>query len=219
MRTLISALGLLVFSIATNSSIAAAKDTVDGDALYQENCSACHGQRAEGNIDFLAPVLAGYPVNYLLRQIGYFLRGFRTGGDSIEMIKDMIEVQETLSADELHSITIYLSGLEIPVLEQEVQPIVEGEAEGEGLRESRLFKGCSSCHGKNAAGNNELSAPRLTAQYGWYIKSQLVGYRAGHRGTQAEDRFGRQMKSSADAIASEADIDKLVNYLLTLGAK
>ena len=215
MRTLIAALGLLVFSIATNSSIAAAKDTVDGEALYLDNCSACHGQRAEGNIDFLAPVLAGYPVNYLLRQIGYFLRGFRTGGHSIEMIKDMIEIQETLSADELHSITIYLSGLELPVLEQEVQHIVEEQ----WLRESRLFKGCSSCHGENAAGNTELSAPRLTAQYGWYIKSQLVGYRAGHRGTQAEDRFGRQMKSSADAIASEADIDKLVNYLLTLGAK
>ena len=215
MRTLIAALGLLVFSIATNSSIAEAEDAVDGEALYRDNCSACHGQRAEGNIDFLAPVLAGYPVNYLLRQIGYFLRGFRTGGHSIEMIKDMVEIQETLSADELHSITIYLSGLELPVLEQEVQHIVEEQ----GLRESRLFKGCSSCHGENAAGNTELSAPRLTAQYGWYIKSQLVGYRAGHRGTQAEDRFGRQMKSSADAIASEADIDKLVNYLLTLGAK
>jgi len=208
---MIAALSLLTISIAANSSIAKADDTVDGEALYRDNCSACHGQSAEGNIDFLAPVLAGYPVNYLLRQIGYFLRGFRTGGESTEMINDMIAIQETLSADELHSITIYLAGLEIPVLQQEVQPI--------GLRERRLFSACSSCHGAKATGNNELSAPRLTSQYDWYIKSQLVGYRAGHRGTHAEDRFGRQMKSSADAIASEADIDTLVNYLLTLDVK
>ena len=208
MKAIIATLVLLVVSL-TSLPTAAEGFSVDGSALYLDNCSTCHGQYAEGNIEFMVPALAGYPSNYLLRQIGLFLTGQRTGVDEAGRIKKMIASQNKLTVDELVQITNYLAELDIPTLQQDIKPV--------GLYERTLYsKGCSSCHGADASGVEAQGAPRLTGQYYWYIKSQLVSFREGHRGTHDGDNYGRQMKMMADQIATDADIDILANYLLTL---
>ncbi len=209
MKAMVTALVVLI--VGLSSSLTNAEDVPgnSGGALYRDNCSVCHGRHAEGNIDFRVPVLAGYPSSYLLRQIGLFLTGQRTGEDETGRIKTMITTQNELSADELVQISMYLSELDIPVLKQDISSV--------GLRERDFYsRSCSGCHGADASGNEVQGSPRLTGQYDWYIKSQLAGFRAGHRGTHDGDKYGRQMKMMADAIATDADIDALANYLLTL---
>lgn len=206
MRGLRSLTVAAALTVLSTQAIAA-----DGEEFYADYCSACHGEVAEGNPDLMAPVLAGYTASYTLRQMDHFVTGRRTGEDEMGLIEGMVDILGDLGEGEKTAIADYLAALDIPALEQQFRPA--------GFRERGLYSGCSSCHEADGAGNEQLGAPRLTGQYKWYIEAQLTGFRAGHRGTDPDDRFGRQMKAMADAIGSDADIELLSNYLLAVGAK
>ena len=139
------------------------------------------------------------------------MAGTCTGDDEMGMVEGMIDIQRDLSADELAQIVEYLAGVDIPVFEHRFQPT--------GFGMHGIFSQCGSCHEADGTGNDELNAPRLTGQYGSYLKSQIVGIRTNQRGTHKYDMFGRQMKAMAEAIRSDEDIDALVNYVLKLGSE
>lgn len=89
-------------------------------------------------------------------------------------------------------------------------------AAGDAVAGKAAFAVCAACHGQNAEGNIAMNAPRLAGQQGWYIRRQLDGFKAGHRGTKPGDTFGMQMKPMASAVAAPAAVDNLIAYIETL---
>lgn len=79
-----------------------------------------------------------------------------------------------------------------------------------------LFTACQACHGANGEGNKALNAPSLVNQSPWYLKRQLLAYKAGRRGNHPEDIYGQQMAAIAGTIADEAAMDALVAYIDSL---
>lgn len=49
----------------------------NGNNLYQGNCGACHGGKAEGNPALKSPRLVGLDASYIKRQFAYFRDGVR----------------------------------------------------------------------------------------------------------------------------------------------
>lgn len=54
-----------------------------GQALYQRDCSGCHGARGEGHAQRFVPVLAGQHEAYLLRQIRAIAAGRRANAHPV----------------------------------------------------------------------------------------------------------------------------------------
>lgn len=75
---------------------------------------------------------------------------------------------------------------------------------------------CAACHGQQAEGNQAMGSPRLAGQPAWYLKSQLLAYRAGLRGVKPNDAFGAQMRPMAMQLANDAAIDQVVSYIVSL---
>ncbi len=75
---------------------------------------------------------------------------------------------------------------------------------------------CMACHGPSGEGNPALNAPRLAGQGAWYVRRQLMAFRAGVRGAHAEDTFGAQMRAFASMLPDESAIRNLAAYIETL---
>jgi cytochrome c oxidase subunit 2 len=71
--------------------------------------------------------------------------------------------------------------------------------EGDAARGAQLYMVCSACHGTDGRGSHELHTPSLVGQYDWYIARQLAHFRAGLRGVNPSDVYGRQMAPIASA--------------------
>jgi cytochrome c oxidase subunit 2 len=75
---------------------------------------------------------------------------------------------------------------------------------------------CAACHGQEGEGNKALNAPKLTGQGDWYLRRQLKGYKAGHRGAHEDDTYGRQMAPMAMTLANDAAIENVIAHINTL---
>jgi cytochrome c oxidase subunit 2 len=75
---------------------------------------------------------------------------------------------------------------------------------------------CAACHGAQAEGQLALNAPKLSGQDPNYLKEQLRKYKAGIRGTHADDIYGRQMQPMAATLANGSMIDNVVAYIGSL---
>lgn len=80
----------------------------------------------------------------------------------------------------------------------------------------QLYAACAACHGDQAQGNRALNAPSLVNQQGWYLIRQLQHFRAGVRGTHAEDPYGAQMLPMARSLANEQAVIDVVAYIGSL---
>ena len=63
---------------------------------------------------------------------------------------------------------------------------------------------CSSCHGKEALGNENSKSPLLAGQFDWYIVSSVNEFQSGKRGAAG-------MK--APHTVSESDLKAIATYL------
>ena len=72
--------------------------------------------------------------------------------------------------------------------------------------ESEVFDNrlCTSCHGAEGRGDEEVQAPRLAGIEDWYLMRQLQNFRNGLRGVHQGDIDGAAMRA---AIASFSDED------------
>lgn len=75
---------------------------------------------------------------------------------------------------------------------------------------------CAACHGAQAEGQAALNAPKLSGQDPAYLKRQLHNYKAGIRGTHAEDLFGRQMQPMAATLVNDTLVNNVVAYIGSL---
>jgi cytochrome c553 len=82
------------------------------------------------------------------------------------------------------------------------QLFLEGDAK-------RGVNACASCHGTDARG--AALVPALRGQQMYYLRDQLLNWRAGQRNNSP----ARVMNQATDAL-SDADIDALARYLSQL---
>jgi len=117
-----------------------------GAILFSENCTACHGREARGNIVIGAPDLT---------DSGDFLYG----GDGKSILTSILDGRtgampafaSSLSSDEISDLAHYVASL-------------SGRSHDSlrGALGKRLFSNCVPCHGADGKGNQAMGAPNLT---------------------------------------------------------
>ena len=80
--------------------------------------------------------------------------------------------------------------------------------------QSLANKVCVTCHGAEGKGNPVVGAPRLSGIEPWYLRNQLMAFRANYRGTQKDYIPGYEMQDSVARLSDE-EIEALVAYIGT----
>jgi cytochrome c oxidase subunit 2 len=180
-----------------------------GAALYAV-CSACHGQRGEGNMALNAPKIAGASPWYIRRQIANYQagrRGTQELGDTVGMT--MAPMAATLTTPEaIENVIAYIQTLP----DEPAEPTIAGDVNAG--RET--YQTCAACHGPNGEGRWNTNAPRLAGMSDWYLANQLENFRQRIRGAHEEDIYGDQMSMLASILKSEDAIDNVIAYINTL---
>jgi cytochrome c553 len=79
-----------------------------------------------------------------------------------------------------------------------------------------LYATCSSCHGDNGAGNDDVKAPRIAGTDDWYLATELRKFKNGIRGVSPKDREGRLMRPMARTLTDDDAVRNVVAYIETL---
>ncbi len=187
-----------------------ARAQLEGEAYYNDlYCQTCHGVDGVGNVGVQAPRLAGMEPWYLQRQLEIFRDGIR-GTHAMDFQGSEMQPMAALLTDEGIADVVEWVG-SWPYVPAEIT--IEGDA-GAG---AALYGTCATCHGNAAQGSEALGAPALAGQNDWYLVTQLTNFKAGYRGSHAQDSQGSQMMSFARMLADEKAITDVVSYINTLG--
>ena len=216
--TLLSLLGCLIScGDTTNGSIAsqpgpmtASLSGSPGAAIWQGQCSACHGAAGEGNAALGAPALTQLSAEYLARQLRHFINGVRGAHPDDAAGKRMALSVANLDEADVVGLAMLIA--------TELPPARPASAnKGDASRgEDYYVNLCSACHGGNAQGNDALGAPALAGVNDWYLKSSYESYLEGLRGIHTNDFYGLQMARLAPALANSDDINDVVAFIATL---
>ncbi|XQW86411.1 c-type cytochrome [Thalassotalea piscium] len=190
----------MLFSVF-NTSVHAKKMPM----VYQQ-CVVCHGEKAEGNKNLKAPVLAGQSEAYLNRQLLNFANGLRGHHPKDTFGSQMVAISQQLDLNkEVPQLAAYLSALPIPVKQLDI--------EGNMKNGSRYYQArCGACHGGKAQGNPLMNAPRLSGQSIDYLKRQMINFATEVRGTHQSDKFGRQM-AMMSKVSSGQELNDIFYYI------
>ena len=85
-----------------------------------------------------------------------------------------------------------------------------------GGKGEALFKLCSTCHGNQGEGRQDLDAPAIAGLPSWYTKKQLEKFSNGKRGKHAKDIAGMRMRPMARTLASEKEMQAVADYVAGL---
>ncbi len=187
---------------------AAAGDAAAGKTLYA-TCTACHGPAGQGNKALNAPKIAGQEDWYLTRQLQNYKKGIRGTHAEDTYGKQMAPMAMTLADDAaIANVVAYI--LTFP----DTAPAAT--VSGDVAKGEVLYKTCIACHGPNGEGNKALNAPKLTGMSDWYSVTQLKNFKAGIRGSHADDTYGKQMAPMAMTLADDQAIADVVAYINSL---
>ena len=75
---------------------------------------------------------------------------------------------------------------------------------------------CSQCHGSEGEGMRLALAPSLAGLPEWYVKRQLDGFRAGHRGRHFDDISGMRMRPMARVLQSDEDVAAAAAFIASM---
>jgi len=96
---------------------------------------------------------------------------------------------------------------------------VHSQQSAKKANENKHFNGiryyqakCGACHGGQAQGNKAFNAPKLSGLSTAYLKRQMDNFSMGIRGTEAKDKFGRQMAMMAKTT-SGTELDDIIYYI------
>jgi cytochrome c oxidase subunit 2 len=198
----------LLLPVLAAGTASAAGDPAAGKALYG-TCIACHGPAGQGNKALNAPKIAGLDDWYLMRQLQNYKKGIRGTHAEDTYGKQMAPMAMTLGDDTaIANVAAYIGTFP----DKPAEATVEGDAaRGEGL-----YKTCIACHGQKGEGNKTLNAPGLAGMSDWYAVTQLKNFKAGIRGSHADDTYGKQMAPMAMTLADDQAIADVVAYINTL---
>lgn len=205
---------LLLMALATSSLFApafaqqyAAIDT-SVQPLSNKICATCHGAYGQGNAVVGAPSLAGLESWYLKEQLIKFRDSIRGEQKDYIPAHEMRAAVAELSEAEMDEVVAYI----------ETWDVTPGATTviGDTVRGAGLYANCSACHGLSATGNRALSAPALVNRDDWYLRRQLKLFQSGYRGQHPEDIAGAQMRSAAQLLKSDEDINDVLAHIGTL---
>lgn len=148
-----------------------------GRAAFNENCAACHGVGAGGQVgQFPALIdddwLWGGKIDDIVQTVSYGIRsGHEETRDSM-----MPAFAEMLSADEIDAVAAY-----VMTLSEAAADATRGALPGAPV----YVQNCASCHGDKGQGGRDIGAPRLSDAIWLYggskdaIKRQVAAPRMG----------------------------------------
>lgn len=195
------------------SPLMPAAQAADGKQLYTQQCVACHGAAGTGNAALQAPPLAGADADYIARQLRQFRSRVR-GGESAQGPAATMQAIAQALPDEaaLQAVAQYIGRFKPLIAKPEsgLSPALLNKGRA-------LFAVCVACHGAHGEGAPALAAPRLTHLPAWYLRSQLLAYRDGKRGSHPEDRQGQQMRQvAAELLADDEDLRAVAAFVSSL---
>ena len=92
----------------------------------------------------------------------------------------------------------------------------QAEPPGDATAGAAGYAVCAACHGAQGEGNPALNAPKLAGQQDWYLKRQLNNFKAGSRGANDKDTYGKTMAPMAQTLPDETAINNVIAYIKTL---
>lgn len=175
-----------------------------GKAIYT-TCAGCHGNAAEGRDYMYAPDLTGQAGDYLIRQITNFREGKRGKADDAHGFQMVGRATAIPGPEGVKAVVSYIATLPktpaAPIARRAVPAAIGG-----------LIETCATCHGAAGEGNPDMQAPALNRLEKGYIAQQLINFRDGKRGYEAEDAAGAMMAASAKDIPGKEAIAALAEY-------
>lgn len=176
-------------------------------------CIACHGQKGEGNSAMGAPNIAGMDAWYLNKQLEDFSLGRRGNKPGDTYGSQMRAMAGTVAnpADRL-ALSNYIAQLPKTPPPAPPKSAVKANLANGSTQFNAL---CSACHNSNGRGNKALAAPRLAGVDNVYLARQYANFRTGKRGTDPNDKMGKQMAAISKLLDAKAERDVFA-YINTL---
>ena len=202
------ALPLLLLATAACDATPPPVGMARGAELF-ETCAPCHGDNAEGSPEIEAPAIAGLPQWYVEEQLRGFQAGFR--GRHAEDIAGLrmrpMAVSLTREGD-IESVAEYVASLEAAY----PASTLDGNS---GAGASLYTTLCTTCHGPEGLGDQNLHAPPIVQLDDWYLLSQLQNFKSGARGAREGDVWGSTMRPNTLAMTDQSMMD-VIAYVQTL---
>ena len=202
----LSSLVLSLFMLAAGSAAAAETkppfkpDLAKGQALAA-SCLGCH--TADGSRGLPAnPILQGQHPEYLVKQLTEFKSGKRKNAV-------MMGMAATLSDEDMrHVAAFYASKKAKEGFATNKETLARGEQIYRGGIVSKQVPACASCHAPNGAGM-PAQYPAMRGQHAEYTESQLLSFRSGARGNNAQ-------MMTISAKMNDAEIKAVADYIAGL---
>ena len=177
--------------------------------LY-DGCVQCHGENGEGNQDLGAPAIGGLERWYVKAQLRKFKKSQRGWHIDDMAGKRMQPMAMAMDTDEkVDLIAAYVASLP----RTNPAPTLEG---GNPETGKIYFATCVQCHGADARGNIDEFGPPLAGASDWYLLTQLQNFKAGARGTHADDVTGAKMRPFSMTLPTEQAMKDVIAYIGTL---
>ncbi len=201
-----SAIALILAALVAAPVLAAeAKPAFKPDlakgAATAATCQACH--TADGSRGSPAnPILAGQHPEYIVKQLTEFKSGKRKNAVMAGMAAALTE------EDMKNVAAFYASKQAKPGFAKNKATVGQGEQIYRGGIAGKQVPACAGCHSPNGAGMPS-QYPRLAGQHGDYTEAQLLAFRSGARGNNA------QMTAIANKM-NDAEIKAVSDYIAGL---
>ncbi len=202
-QSLLAPVALMLAALSFQVTAAEAKPAFKPDLAKGQQlattCLACH--TADGTRGVPAnPILAAQHPEYLVKQLVEFKSGKRKNAV-------MAGMAATLSEDDMkHVAAFYASKPVIPGFAKDKDTVSLGEQIWRGGILGKAVPACAGCHSPNGAGL-PAQYPRMGGQHGDYTEAQLLAFRSGLRGNNAQmsavaaKMNDREIKAVADYVA------------------
>ena len=203
------ALALLSFAVCAGplaaAEPAAKPDSVKGQSIAAQVCSACHG--ADGNSPTPAnPKLASQVPEYLQKQLGNFKPAPGKRAERENPI--MGGMAAGLSTADIRDVAAYYAAQRAkPGAVKTQDALALGRKIWRGGDMTKGLPACAGCHGASGAGM-PAQYPRLAGQYAEYTEAQLKAFRSGERRNDAN-----KMMQAIAARMSDPEIRAVADYI------
>ncbi len=207
MKSLVAtALSAATLALMTGAAFAATPapafkaDAAKGQQL-SASCGACHTQ--DGSRGTPAnPILAAQHPEYITKQLVEFKSGKRKNAIMSGMAAALSE------EDMKHIAAFYASKTAKPGFARDPKSVALGEQIYRGGIIAKAVPACAGCHSPNGAGIPS-QYPRLGGQHAEYTEAQLLAFRSGARGNNAQ-------MMAISAKLNDAEIKAVADYLAGL---
>lgn len=181
------------------------------DLARVQTCTACHGDRGQGNPALGAPRLAGQQADYLLQQLQGFKAGRRGYDASDSHGAQMRAVVASLDEADFAPLAQHYAAQDAGPNSASTQLDASGKLAYQGT--------CAACHGPAAEGYAHLKTANLRILDPAYLERQLSHYAQGLRGADGHaDQHGIWMRGIALQIGGDDERKAIVEYIGTLAA-